>query len=101
MPGAWSKLLDTEEEEDEDVVLKLALAVATTKKKRRHRPVLLSDYTSFWPSWESGTLQQDFRTTREGNVCTHNQYPHMVSVCAVYASVTSKSYGPIATWSDF
>ena len=25
----------------------------------------------------------------------------MVSVCAVYASVTSKSYGPIATWSDF
>ena len=34
-------------------------------------------------------------------MCTHNQYPHVVSVCAVYASVTLKSYGQIATWSNF
>ena len=51
------------------------------------------------PSWESGTLQQaqDFRTTREGNVCTHNQYPHVVSVCVR----NFEKLRPIATWSDF
>ena len=35
-----------------------------------------------------------------GNVCMHNQYPHVVSVCAVYVSVTWKSYRQIVTCSD-
>ena len=39
-------------------------------------------------------------TRREGNLSTNDQYPQVVSVCTVYASVTLKSYGRIATWSD-
>jgi len=82
MPGTWSKLLDIEEEEDEDTLLTLALVVAATKRKRRHR-------------WWVHTMR-----VRVGNACTNYQYHHVVSVCTVYASVTSKSYGRIATWSD-
>ena len=33
-------------------------------------------------------------------MCTNNQYPHVVSVCTVYASVTWKSYRRIAAWND-
>ena len=117
MPGTWSKLLDSEEEEDEDVVLTLALAVATTKKRestdggsipcwRNENSMahIITVCTNF-NSMESDSINtfvslgnqeqfslQDCRTSWEGNMCTHNQDPHMVSACAMYASVTWKSY---------
>ena len=109
MPGTSSKLLDwgraewcrTETSRD-------SCSLWPVLSSLPHFPSLPSDYPLLifliGLVGESGTLNK-FKISGQGGkgtyVHTINILEHVVSVCVVYASVTSKSYGPIATWSDF
>ena len=91
MPGTSSKLLDWGRAEwCRTETSRRSCSLWPVLSSLPHFSSLPSDYPPFGifnrPSWGVRNTQhvQDFRTRREGNVCTHNEYPHVVSVCVVY-----------------
>ena len=95
MPGTWSKLLDIEECCAKYCLTWLhpcGLQMSGHKDSCFVSPFPPSPQCFLCLFWDSRHVGHYTRTgTRwEGNLCTNNQYPHVVSVYTVYASVTLK-----------